>query len=253
MAFECAGLTDVGRKREHNEDALLLAPKHGLFVIADGMGGHEAGEVASNLAITALEQFFDTLFSDPDATWPHRTDPNNDEYANRLAVGVQMAHQRIREASGASRQQKAMGTTCVALHLQGAKAHFAWVGDSRGYRWRKGSLEQITTDHSLLNELLAAGRLGPEQVAGFQHKNVITRALGTNDRLDVDVRSIDFEPGDTLLLCSDGLTGMVEDPAIAQAIADHPSLEATCQHLIDAANSAGGSDNVTVALVRRVA
>jgi protein phosphatase len=249
MAIECAGLTDVGRKREHNEDSLLLSPRHGLVVIADGMGGHEAGEVASNIAITSLERFFDSLDSDPESTWPHRTDPRNDEYANRLAVGLHMANQRIREAAEAE-HRRGMGTTCVALLVTGARGHFAWAGDSRGYHWRAGTLRQVTTDHSLLNELLRAGHITPAEVPHFQHRNVITRALGTADRVDVDVASVDLEPGDVLLLCSDGLSGMIDDDAIAAQLGPDVSLDAACQRLIDAANAAGGNDNVTVALVR---
>ncbi len=249
MPIECAGLTDVGRKREHNEDSLLLAPRHGLVVVADGMGGHQAGEVASNLAISTIEQFFDTCADDPEVTWPFRMDQTLDETANRLAVAVKLANQRIRDAAR-TEAREGMGTTCVAAQVGDGMARFAWVGDSRGYCWRDGALLPITTDHSLLNEMIRAGRLQPEDAHRFQHRNVITRALGMADSIDVEVATTPLEPGDVVLICSDGLTGMVDDARLAELLSSDVPLEAACQAMINAANSAGGSDNITVALVR---
>jgi PPM family protein phosphatase len=249
MALEHAGLTDVGRRREHNEDALLLAPEHHLFAVADGMGGHQAGEVASNLAVTALERFFSTLGREPPSRWPFKRDRRFDEHGQKLAVALQYANQRIHSGAG-TEGREGMGTTCVAALVAGSRAYFGWVGDSRGYLFRNGELRPTTSDHSLVNELLRTGRLKPGQVASFQHKNVITRALGLSETVQVDVTPVGLEDGDLVLVCCDGLTGMVEDERIAVILRGAPSLEGACQDLIDAANAAGGDDNITVALAR---
>lgn len=249
MPLELAGLTDVGRRREHNEDALLLAPAHQLVVVADGMGGHEAGEVASNVCITTFERFFGAQAADPDSTWPYRFDPGHDEHANRLLVAIRLANKQIRDT--AAREGRGdMGTTCVALRVVGARAYFAWVGDSRGYLLRGGVLKPITEDHSLVNELLRTGRIRPTDVPNFQHKNVITRALGTNVEVAVDAVRVPLEPGDVAVVCCDGLTGMLDDERIGAIVDREPSLERACQQLVDAANAAGGLDNITVALAR---
>jgi len=250
MALEFAGLTDVGRKRDHNEDALLLAPSLDLAVVADGMGGHNAGEVASNIAITALESFFKRIAADPDATWPYRFDLRFDECGNRLCTGIQFANRKILEAGAKDAGRRGMGTTCVGIHVAGSRAYFGWVGDSRGYLFRKGRLEPVTSDHSLVNELLRTGRLAPADVASFQHKNVITRALGQGKDVTVDVETRLVEPGDILVACCDGLTGMLEDDRIGQILDREHELDRACQRLIDASNAAGGLDNITVALVR---
>jgi PPM family protein phosphatase len=250
MPLEFAGATDVGRKRDHNEDALLIAPRFDLAVVCDGMGGHQAGEVASGIAIETVQRFFE-LAQDPNATWPFGYDRDKDEATNLLNVAVQWANQRIREAGEAeSGSRRGLGTTFVGLLVRGSRAHFGWVGDSRGYLWRRGELRAATSDHSLLNELIKMGRLSEDDVDNFQHKNVITRALGMADLTGVDVTPIDLEVGDVCLLCSDGLTGMVSDARIAEVLAQQKDLEATSKALIAEANANGGVDNVTVALVR---
>jgi protein phosphatase len=134
--------------------------------------------------------------------------------------------------------------------LRGPKAWFGWVGDSRGYLWRRGELHPTTSDHSLLNELIKTGRLSEEEIANFQHKNVITRALGMADQTEVDVNVFDLEPGDVCLVCCDGLTGMVSDERIAEILTKESELQKACQTLVDEANANGGVDNITVALVR---
>lgn len=252
MALEFAGATDVGRKRDHNEDALLVMPEQSLAVVCDGMGGHEAGEVASGIGIETVKRFFELAF-DPEATWPFRYDRSKDEGSNLLSVAAQWANQRIREAgtggNGAA-GKRGMGTTFVGCLLRGSKAWFGWVGDSRGYVWRRGELHPTTSDHSLLNEMIRTGRLSEDEIENFQHKNVITRALGMADQTEVDVSSWDLEPGDVCLVCCDGLTGMVPDERIAEILAHQPDLKQACQQLVDEANENGGVDNITVALVR---
>ena len=250
MPCEFAGATDVGRKREHNEDALLVMPEHNLAVVCDGMGGHQAGEVASGLGVETVKRFFE-IASDPDATWPFRYDNNKDEGQNLLTVAAQWASQRIREAGEADGGRKrGMGTTFVGCLLRGTKAWFGWVGDSRGYLFRRGAMLPATSDHSLLNELIKTGRLSEEEIANFPHKNVITRALGMADSTEVEVNSFDLEPGDVCLVCCDGLTGMVSDERMAEILSREPHLQKAAQELIDEANANGGVDNITVALVR---
>lgn len=250
MSIEFAGATDVGRKRAHNEDALLLMPEDALEVVCDGMGGHEAGEVASGLGVETVKRFFE-LARDPEATWPYRYDRTLDDPSNLLSVAVQWANQRIREAGEAEAGRKrGMGTTFVGCLLSGPRATFAWVGDSRGYLFRRGELRPATSDHSLVNELLKAGRLLPEDVDSFPHKNVITRALGMGDEMVIDFSRFDLEPGDICLVCCDGLTGMLEDAEIARILSRETDLQAACDRLIAAANDNGGTDNITVALAR---
>src|SRR4051812_23789478 len=252
MPFEFAGATDVGLKRDHNEDALLVMPDHNLAVVCDGMGGHEAGEVASGIGVATVKRFFE-LTGDPDATWPFRYDHDKDEGTNLLSVAAQWANQRIREAAEGGeggRGRHGMGTTFVGCVLRESKAWFGWVGDSRGYLFRRGELQPTTSDHSLLNELIRTGRLSEHEIEHFQYKNVITRALGMADETEVDVSLWDLEPGDVCVLCCDGLTGMVGEPRIAEILAAQPDLQRACQDLVDEANRNGGLDNITVALAR---
>jgi PPM family protein phosphatase len=252
MPYEFAGRTDVGRKRDHNEDALLVAPQFNLAVVCDGMGGHEAGEVASGIGIETVRRFFE-IAADADATWPFRYDRTKDEPTNLLTVAVQWANQRIREAGEAGDGSKrGMGTTFVGVLLRERRAHFAWVGDSRGYHFRGGVLKATTDDHSLLNELIRSGQISEDEIANYQYKNVITRALGMPDLPGIDVTPVDLEPGDVCLVCCDGLTGMVSEERIAQVLASEQDLESACRVLVDEANENGGIDNVTVALARYV-
>jgi serine/threonine protein phosphatase PrpC len=252
MPLEFASATDVGRKRDHNEDALLVMPEQSVAVVCDGMGGHESGEVASGIGVETVKRFFELAF-DPEATWPFRYDRTKDEGSNLLSVAAQWANQRIREAgdgANAGAGKRGMGTTFVGCLLRGNKAWFGWVGDSRGYVWRRGELHATTTDHSLLNEMIRTGRLSHEEIENFQHKNVITRALGMADQTEVDVNSWDLEAGDVCVVCCDGLTGMVTDERIAEILAGQADLKKACQQLVDEANENGGVDNITVALVR---
>ena len=250
MSLDFAGATDVGRKRDHNEDALILLPEHAAAVVCDGMGGHEAGEVASGIAVETVKRFFE-IAADGNATWPFRYDKDLDEPSNLLTVTAQWANQRIREAAiEEGSRKKGMGTTYVGMVVRGASAWFGWVGDSRGYHFHDGTLTPATSDHSLLNELIKTGRMTEQDIATFQHKNIITRALGMADETRVDVNKVDVKPGDICLVCCDGLTGMLTDEEIGAILAGEPDLQKAAQKLIDAANAAGGLDNITVALAR---
>jgi serine/threonine protein phosphatase PrpC len=231
VAEQYAG-TDTGRQRRANEDShLARAP---LFVVADGMGGAQAGEVASRIAI---ESFQDGL---QDAAAPETA----------LAELTQRANAHIHELSHSNAEQAGMGTTLTAVYVGEREISIAHVGDSRAYRLRDGVLERLTEDHSLVDELLRQGRLTPEEALEHPQRSVITRALGPEGVVDVDTRSYSARDGDVYLLCSDGLTTMLAEDRLAELLLAHASLREAGEALIAAANEAGGRDNITVVLLR---
>lgn len=253
MRLTSAGNTDVGRKRTHNEDAYLLLPEEHLYCVSDGMGGHASGEVAARIAVEEMAEFFRTTGRDDEATWPFKEDPERSHDENRLLTGVKLANVRIFERAASDARLKGMGTTIVAAYFPkgGAALLVGHVGDSRAYLWRRGALRQLTEDHSLLNDYRRGRVLTPEEIEAFPHKNVIVRALGMKEGVEVDLLREELEDGDVLLLCSDGLSGMVSDDRIAELLranAGDPKLAA--QALVDEANEAGGADNVTCLLVQ---
>jgi PPM family protein phosphatase len=251
MRIEVAGTTHVGMKRNHNEDNYLLLPDDLLFVVADGMGGHSSGEIASKIAVDELADFFKMTGKDHDATWPFKMDKTRNYDENRLATGIKLANARIFERAATDTRYKGMGTTIVTVHFAPNKAaYIGHVGDSRVYFLRDGVLKQITEDHSLLNDYLKSKKLTPAEIESFPHKNVIVRALGMKDTVQVDVARMDPQEGDIFMLCSDGLSGMVPDPMIQEALSKAPDLESAGKQLIDMANAAGGTDNVTCVLAR---
>lgn len=250
MRIEVAGSTHVGMKRPHNEDSFLLLPEQNLCVVADGMGGHASGEIASRTAVEAIEQFFRASAADASYVWPFAADDDRAYEENRLVVGIRHANECIVELADTEPDYKGMGTTLVSLLVGDGHAWLGWAGDSRGYRLRDGRLTQLSEDHSLVNDLIKAKRLTREQAERFPHKNVIVRALGTKEPLVVDVLRDDTRAGDVYLLCSDGLSSMVPDARIEQILARAADLDRAVQQLIDTANAEGGADNVTVVLAR---
>ena len=254
MRLSHAGTSDVGRKRTHNEDAYLLLPEENLFCVADGMGGHASGEVAARIAVEEMAEFFRMTGRDEEATWPFRMDPARGYDENRLRTGVKLANLRIFERAATDQRLRGMGTTMVAISFPraGGAVLVGHVGDSRAYLLRGGAIRQITEDHSLLNDYKKSRALTPEEIEAFPHKNVIVRALGMKDSVEVDVVREELQDGDVLLLCSDGLSGMVPDGRIAEkSSAGTPKdLRGAAQALVDAANEAGGQDNVTCVLVQ---
>jgi len=253
MRLNVAGSTDVGLKRTHNEDAFLLLPEEQLYCVADGMGGHASGEVASRLAVEEMAEFFRLTGRDDEATWPFREDPARRHDENRVLTGVKLANLRIFERAQSDERLRGMGTTLVCAHFErgGGAVIVGHVGDSRAYLWRGGALRQLTEDHSLLNDYLKARRLTPEEVESFPHKNVIVRALGMKDTVEVDLIRLPLQEGDVVLLCCDGLSGMVSDERVADLIRQHlGDLKAAAQALVDAANEAGGVDNITCVLAQ---
>ncbi len=230
---ERAALTDAGRKRRRNEDSFVAEPP--LFAVADGMGGAQAGEVASRLAAAAFREFHEADDLDPE---------------QRLAAIIQEANRRIFERAQTDTQSSGMGTTITASLVGEDQLSIGHVGDSRAYRIRGDALEQLTEDHSLVADLVRSGRLSREEADMHPQRSVITRALGTDPEVDVDTFTIDVEPDDLFLLCSDGLTTMVEDDRIFAVVRDAKSLEHAARSLVKEANRRGGEDNVTVVLFR---
>jgi protein phosphatase len=231
VAEQYAG-TDTGRQRRANEDSLLA--RSPLFVVADGMGGAQAGEVASRIAVECFEPGL------PDASHPEL----------ELAALARAANARIHELSHANAEQAGMGTTLTAAYVGEQEVAIAHVGDSRAYCLRDGQLLRLTDDHSLVDELLRQGRLTPEEAVDHPQRSVITRALGPEGTVEVDTRSFRGRAEDVYLLCSDGLTTMISEELIAATLRAHPVLRDAGEALIAAANQAGGRDNITVVLIR---
>jgi protein phosphatase len=258
LKFEAVGVTDIGRQRKHNEDHVLLRPELDLFVVADGMGGHNAGDIASRLATASLRNFYEATH---DGAEPEKQLVDGyaelDGDAQRLAAAIRKANRDVFEISSTYRQHHGMGSTVVAAYLSRSVGvmHVGHVGDSRCYRYRDGTLEQLTHDHSLINDALALKPdLTPDELARLP-KNIITRALGMRDDVKVDIRSDEVREGDIYLLCSDGLSGMVGEDDIANVLAalyaiPDSDLREACETLVTLANDAGGTDNITALLIR---
>jgi len=254
MNITIEAVSDVGRKRKGNEDSFVASSEHKLFVVCDGMGGHAAGEVASRVAVDAIAEFVAMTAGDQEITWPFGLDESISYDGNRLKTAIRHANRRVLDTMRERAEYDGMATTVVAVLLDGDVANVAHVGDSRLYLARAGGFSQVTSDHSWVNEQIRAGMISPDQARTHPLRNVVTRALGGRGELLVDVQSIRLEDGDTLLLCSDGLTTMVPDPDIAGIlIASGTDTAAAAHALVDEANARGGEDNITVVLVRAAA
>jgi protein phosphatase len=250
MNVKSYGLTHVGRQRQHNEDAFLVENDARLFLVADGMGGHAAGEIASRIAVDSISEFILHTRED-DGTWPHAYDEHFRRSTNRLMEAVRTANTRVLEAMRKDARLRGMGTTVVACIADDATVSFAHVGDSRAYLIRDNQLSRITNDHSWVFEQVQAGMLTEAEAEKHPLRNVITRALGGALQVSPDAVEIEAKPGDVFLLCSDGLTGMVPDDEILRLVTSNEGdLVKSCQDLIDAANARGGLDNITAVLVR---
>jgi PPM family protein phosphatase len=226
---QTASLTDTGRRRRHNEDAFVSEPP--LFAVADGMGGAQAGELASSLAAAALTDV--------------QEHPGGGE--ERVDELIQQANRRVYERQSQDASASGMGTTMTVALVGEGRVAIGHVGDSRAYLIRNGSLEQLTEDHSLVAELVRSGKLSPEEAEAHPQRSVITRALGTDPDVDVDTFSIETRPGDLFLICSDGLTSMVDDETILSEVArNRDDLQGAAKALVRAANKGGGEDNITV-------
>lgn len=252
MDVKAYGQTHVGRQRQHNEDAFLVEDEAKLFLVADGMGGHAAGEIASRIAVDSINEFIVHTKED-DGTWPHAYDEHYKRSTNRLMAALRMANTRVLEAMRKDARLRGMGTTVVACMADEGTMSVAHVGDSRAYLIRGGEISRITNDHSWVFEQVQAGMLTESEAEKHPLRNVITRALGGALQVTPDASEVESKPGDVFLLCSDGLTGMVPESDILRLVAGSKGdLEKACQELIDEANERGGLDNVTAVLVRAV-
>ena len=244
MRLASIGATDVGRKRSHNEDSFLVMPESGLFCVADGLGGHSSGEVASRMAVEEIAAFFRATDSDP----------ADGALEDRVAEAIRLANRSILARARAEPDLSGMGTTLVAGYFaEDGPLVVGHVGDSRAYLFRGGELRRLTEDHSLLQDFIRQSRPSAAQIDAFPHKNVIVRAVGMREEVEVDLSRVDVREGDVLLLCCDGLFGMVSDEQMAEILREEGGeiLRAN-QRLVDAANDAGGADNVTSVLVQVV-
>lgn len=241
MQLDAFALTVPGR-RNNNEDAVCARPDLGLFVVCDGLGGYEGGEVASALAIETIQDLVRRTAGDADVTWPYKIDPTRSISENEVMVATRLANDRIHARRSGGLQQ--MGSTVSLLRFARGRVVIGNVGDSRAYRLRRGELAQLTTDHSLLNQMIAAG-MQPD--AAFPWRHVITRALGMPEAM-ADVHSEMVMAGDVYLLCSDGLYEPLEPEEIAAHLDVSPAL--ACQKLVDAAYAAGSTDNISAVIVR---
>ncbi|MDC0681806.1 MULTISPECIES: PP2C family protein-serine/threonine phosphatase [Sorangium] len=248
LHIEAAGESDVGHQREHNEDSFAVDLDLGLFVVADGIGGAAGGEVASRMAVDIVRSYCKD--GEGEITQPTGYDEEVTPLELRLVSSIWRANERIFEVGQRDPLCYGMGTTFAGVYVDGSSACIAHVGDSRVYRYRKHRLERLTEDHSLWNEHLHSGEQLPDDVDPLLARNVVTRALGMGKTVDVATRVERPEAGDLLLICSDGLSGPVSEPEIAELLAQESDLAATARSLIDRANQHGGPDNVTCVLVR---
>jgi PPM family protein phosphatase len=251
MKITFQAVTDVGRKRKGNEDSHFVNAEQNLFVVADGMGGHAAGEVASKIAVDAINEFICLTGGDKDITWPFGLDDSISYDGNRLKTAVRYANRKVLDATREKAEYEGMATTVAAVLLDGAVANLAHVGDSRVYRVRGAEMVQLTHDHSWINEQIQSGLISADQARTHPLRNVVTRALGGKADCQVEMQAHDMQSGDILLMCSDGLTTMIPDEEIARVVQGADGdLGRAADALVGAANERGGEDNITVLLVR---
>jgi protein phosphatase len=251
MKIRYQAVTDVGRKRRGNEDSLFLNPEQKLFVVADGMGGHAAGEVASKVAVEAINEFVCLTGGDEEITWPFGLDETISYDGNRLKTAIRHANRKVLEATRERAEYEGMATTVAAVLVDGDTANIGHVGDSRIYLHSGGDFTLLTNDHSWVNEQIQSGVISADQARSHPLRNVVTRALGGRPDLAVDMQTRKMKAGDVLLLCSDGLTSMVSDPDIGAILgAAQGDIERAAPALVSVANEHGGEDNITVVLLR---
>lgn len=245
VTLEAAGRTDTGALRMNNEDAFRCCCEQGVFVVCDGMGGAAGGEVASRMAAESVSQAL--------CSKNRETGLRDGAVKSALVDAIAIANRKIYERAQSDAVVAGMGTTIVAVHVSPGVVHLAHVGDSRCYLWREGQMSLLTEDHSLVGEQVRLGRLSAEEAENSPYRNVITRALGTQNTVMTEYQQIDVQDGDVLLLCSDGLTRELNDGEIAGLVAKAAGgedLDGVCKTLVERANAAGGRDNITCVLVR---
>src|SRR5262245_1744296 len=251
MKLSWAARTDPGLRRSSNEDSYCTRPDLGLFVVADGMGGHAAGEVASRVAVDTIETFVtETAGADKNRTWPFPFEPAISLEGNRLKAAFRLANRQIANAMADSADLRGMATTASAVLAGSRSACIAHVGDSRIYALSEGTLRQITDDHSWVEEQVRAGTMTSSAARQHPWRNVVTRALSGGADPEIDIVELTPSPGERFLLCSDGLSGVVPHETIARTLAADDTLDAICERLIAEANEGGGPDNITVLVLQ---
>jgi protein phosphatase len=252
------GLSDVGRKRRSNEDSFVADDGMKLYVVADGMGGHAAGEVASRLAVESIARHISAVHDSSDPTLPSESTQSMDESdlpptARKVLNAIRLANQEIVRSVRHDQSQRGMGTTVVMAHIQGRRAYIGSVGDSRAYLVRGGDIRQLTDDHTFVNEQVRAGTLTLAEARRHPARNILTRAVGSQDEVEADLFEQDLQAGDLILLCSDGLTTMLDDREILATLRGQGAEpERACRALVDLANEHGGDDNITAVLIQAV-
>ena len=248
LTIEARGITDVGQRRDHNEDAFLVEERLGLFVVADGMGGHAGGGTASQLAVETIR----SAVAHAREHEPERfgsTGADDTRVPDLLRDAVEEACEVIFRTAQADPDLSGMGTTVTAVLVDGATAFVAHVGDSRCYLLREGRIYQVSEDHSLVNEQLKAGAISADEARTSRFKNIITRSVGFEQQVVVDLMGLDLEPEDALVVCCDGLSNLVDDPEILSIVSESP-IDLAPGRLVALANDRGGDDNITVIVVR---
>lgn len=248
MKIKACGITDCGQVRPANEDCYVIDQQTGLCAVADGMGGHKSGEIASRMAVDILKEYLAKVAAGSDS-FLGSNDSRVSRAANLLGSGIRLANLAIFEAAQSAPELRGMGTTIVAILPQDERIGIAHAGDSRLYLLHQQQLRQITWDHSLVAEKLQQGLITPQEAVNSHEKNIITRALGQWQQLEIELQDLELEVGDRLLLCSDGLSGMVSDAEIAALLKAYPDQEQAAAALVEVANSYGGRDNITVVVV----
>jgi protein phosphatase len=247
--FQYGGVIDPGCQRTVNEDRILMDPDLGLFVVADGMGGHRHGETAAELAVSTLKCYLQTTRSRHDVTWPFGYNFMLSLEANRLVTGILLANRHIWKRSEESPECAGMGSTIAAILIDSERAAIANVGDSRGYLFRGGKLEQLTVDDTWLNAVVNRDALDRSTLLKHPMRNVLTQAAGSQHDLDVHTADVEFEAGDLVLLCSDGIYGVVCEEAISEVLRSRDSAEQQARRLKDAARAEGGPDNISCIVI----
>lgn len=243
-------LSDVGKKRTLNEDSYLVNPDTSLFVVADGMGGHSAGEVASKMAVDVINNFITRSYLEEEITWPFGVDARLSFNGNRLLTSIKLANKRVFRAAEKKDEYTGMGTTVVALLLQGRQITLCSVGDSRAYMLANGQLQRLTKDDSWIGEAIAGGIISEKEATAHPLRNIITKAVGAKEQLEFDVKELEPPANALFLICSDGLHAMITEDEVFKILGSGKDLESMARALVDAANEHGGLDNITVLMIR---
>ena len=244
MKIESYGISNVGMKRTQNEDSYLINDEIHLYIVSDCTGGHLGGEYASKVAVHTVEEVMRIFRFDPEVTMISGVNTEECNPGDQLTHAIQEAGHRIHEQAMLDENLRGMGTTAVVALFSEGKLYIAHVGDSRAYRLRNGKIKQITEDHSLVTEQVKAGMISQEDAKAHKLKNIITRSVGYQEEVDIDVTPCELEVGDRFLLCSDGLSNLIEDGEMEEILKNHEIREA-CEKLVNTANSRGGDDNIT--------